>query len=74
MVETVGNCETCEHRRKASAYYVRNNPMEGPPIILIESPEGHLVVTLTNQTIYLECWKCYQNALHPAYAVQSLPN
>jgi hypothetical protein len=56
----VDKYETCEHRRRASAYYVRNDPTEGPPVILIESPEGHLVVTLTNQTIYLKCSQCFK--------------
>jgi hypothetical protein len=62
-VDTVDNWTksvTCEHRRRASGQYVRNNPSEGPPVILIESPEGHVIVTLTNQTIYLKCSKCHQ--------------
>jgi len=59
-VETVDNrIEKCAHRMQSDARWIRNNPQEGPPVVLISSPEVTLVVTLTNQTIYLKCPACF---------------
>jgi hypothetical protein len=59
-VETVDKSISCEHRQRTVAMWVRNNPTEGPPVLLVEDREGAVVITLTNQTLYVKCPQCFK--------------
>jgi hypothetical protein len=52
----------CMHRGRAEAAWILNNPGEGPPVVWIASPEGNVIATLTNQTIYLNCPECFRKS------------
>jgi translation initiation factor IF-1 len=49
----------CEHR-KGMVAYIRNNAVEGPPVVFIDGYQGPIVVTLTNQTFYVRCPECFK--------------
>lgn len=40
--------------------WIRNNQEEGPPVVFLNTQGGPLVVTLTNQTFYVNCPACFQ--------------
>jgi hypothetical protein len=59
-VETVNSVDNCHHLPEAQAVWIRNDPKEGPPVVLIAVPGFSVVATLTNQRIYLKCPECFR--------------
>lgn len=50
----------CKHRMDVNILWIRNEPEKGPPAIFISGTEGPICVTLTNQTFYVKCPKCFE--------------
>lgn len=53
--------DNCEHRREAWAYWLRNDGM-GPPVLYLETGGKPVVVTMTNQVIYVKCPICFSTS------------
>lgn len=49
---------TCEHRRVAVCYWVRNDG-KNAPILYVEGCLGPSVISLTNQVIRVSCPTCF---------------
>lgn len=60
-----GDCgisEACEHRRGTSAFWIRNDGV-GAPVVFLSTTGGlggDLLLTLTNQKLYLRCPACFE--------------
>lgn len=50
--------ETCDHRGGTQIQYLRNDNVL-PPVLWIGSAGVNSVVILTNQTIFVKCYRCY---------------
>lgn len=53
----------CEHFRKVTALWLRNDPTEGPPMLLLEGNGLPLIITMSNKTVLLHCPVCYRSRL-----------
>jgi len=54
--------EACEHRMGSSAFWIRNDGVGAPVVFLSTNrgPGGEILLTLTNQKIYLRCPACFE--------------
>ena len=54
--------EPCPHRIGFAGGYLRNDGMGPPVIVSIGRDEDPTVYILTNQTIYVKCLTCFEEA------------
>jgi len=57
----IGKSEACAHRPGSEAFWVRNDGIGAPVILLSPSAvPGESLITLTNQKLYIRCPRCFE--------------
>jgi hypothetical protein len=58
--KTEGNTRSCEHRRAVDSLWIDHGAQNRAPVLFLDVFEaGPVILTLTNQTIYVRCPACH---------------